>query len=231
MAYLKSYRSTDSGKEMVRRMAKNRYHATDEAGVARRERLKARKAKYLKENREKISEWHKEHSRQLKASAIAIYGGCCSVCQESNIDLLVLDHVNDDGSSYRDKSGVRLCSKRVHQWAKKHGWPAVFQVLCHNHNAKKEAIRRSPPSESKVALRKEMFAVYGDRCCQCGETDRDVLQLDHVNGGGTEHRRKVGNSVSWAKKHGWPSAFRVLCANCNMLNSIEIMRLPRVPTV
>jgi hypothetical protein len=60
------------------------------------------------------------------------------------------------------------------------------------------------------------------RCGQCGDQVFEHLCLDHVDGGGTQHRLKDpgcrGKSVyAWCKRNCYPPMFRVLCWNCNYL--------------
>ena len=56
-------------------------------------------------------------------------------------------------------------------------------------------------------------------CACCGESEIDFLCLDHINGGGSKHRRELnGNGriiYQWVVKNNFPDYFRVLCANCN----------------
>jgi hypothetical protein len=61
-------------------------------------------------------------------------------------------------------------------------------------------------------------------CVQCGFSDVRALCLDHVNGGGTEHRRKLRNGINvwlWLARHGFPPGYQILCANCNMIKARE----------
>jgi hypothetical protein len=64
----------------------------------------------------------------------------------------------------------------------------------------------------------------GGKCACCGETMREFLTVDHVNGDGSEHRKALsGNSRSSSiqiyreiRRLGYPrDRFRVLCFNCN----------------
>lgn len=43
------------------------------------------------------------------------------------------------------------------------------------------------------------------------------MALDHVDGGGTQHRLKMGskNIFSFLRQQGYPEGFQVLCHNCN----------------
>ena len=73
-------------------------------------------------------------------------------------------------------------------------------------------------------LKLEAFAAYtspecatGPECACCGEDTVDFLTIDHINGGGNEHRRQMNgtNPYRWLKKHGYPPGYQVLCFNCN----------------
>lgn len=54
-------------------------------------------------------------------------------------------------------------------------------------------------------------------CACCGERELTFLVLDHINGGGSKHRKSINasNVYTWLKARGYPDGFRVLCANCN----------------
>lgn len=61
---------------------------------------------------------------------------------------------------------------------------------------------------------------YGNVICNCcGETEYDFLTLDHINGGGTQHRKEVGVGISywlWLIRNNYPDGYQVLCMNCNL---------------
>lgn len=44
------------------------------------------------------------------------------------------------------------------------------------------------------------------------------LAIDHIDGGGTQHRKSTGSKymMSWLKVHNYPPGFQTLCHNCNM---------------
>jgi hypothetical protein len=74
-------------------------------------------------------------------------------------------------------------------------------------------------------LRADTLTAYGGTtpsCKCCGEDEPKFLAIDHVDGGGNEHRRSIHGNVSagcrfygWLRKNGWPPGFQVLCHNCN----------------
>ena len=65
-------------------------------------------------------------------------------------------------------------------------------------------------------LREEVISAYGGRCACCGETIFDFLTLDHINGGGSAHRKSThGKVYTQLRREGFPDGYRVLCWNCN----------------
>ena len=69
------------------------------------------------------------------------------------------------------------------------------------------------------------------RCARCGITDIDVLCIDHINGGGSKHRRSIGGLggtlYHWLKKNNYPEGYQVLCFNCNFKKKLEDNREQR----
>jgi hypothetical protein len=98
---------------------------------------------------------------------------------------------------------------------------------CRAANARHMARWRSRHREHATAykrawdqkLRKEVIDHYGGKCSCCGETQLELLSLDHTNGGGCKHRRETkrhGTGMwAWAKRENYPPLFQVLCHNCN----------------
>ncbi len=76
-----------------------------------------------------------------------------------------------------------------------------------------------PALTTYYRLRHEAILAYGGyRCACCGVREPDFLTIDHINNGGSRHRRRVGvasNFYRWLQKHSYPKGFRVLCSNCN----------------
>lgn len=117
---------------------------------------RASSRKYRAKNPEKILAWRLVHANKLRADntvrrnelrieTLSHYSPnnvlCCSWmgCLVDDVDMLVLDHINDDGAVQR-KNG---CGRgwNLYRGLKKQNFPAGYQTLCCNHNHKKELLR------------------------------------------------------------------------------------------
>ena len=67
----------------------------------------------------------------------------------------------------------------------------------------------------------KVFQVFGRLCNKCGETDSRVMQLDHVNGGGTKERKKMNSLARYTRALKEPEKYQILCANCNVTKKFE----------
>jgi len=93
-----------------------------------------------------------------------------------------------------------------------------------------DTIRANAVRTGKILRKKMRLAVllyYSNdtmACVKCGFSDIRALCLDHINGGGSEHRRKFkngGNVWCWLARHGFPPGYQILCANCNTIKARE----------
>ncbi len=75
----------------------------------------------------------KKYRAKLKKECIDAYGGKCSCCGESNVDMLTMDHKLNNGSEHRKtfKSG----GGAIHLIIKRENFPTdKYQCLCFNCN-------------------------------------------------------------------------------------------------
>ena len=58
---------------------------------------------------------------------------------------------------------------------------------------------------------------YGGKCICCGETEPLFLTVDHIDGGGTKHRKEINKSSMnrWIIENNYPDDLQLLCWNCN----------------
>lgn len=80
--------------------------------------------------------------------------------------------------------------------------------------------RNNIRKQQRIERKKETLAHYGGVCSCCKENRYEFLCIDHINGGGNIHRKKIGDGgtsfYGWLKKNDYPVGFQVLCHNCNM---------------
>ena len=96
------------------------------------------------------------------------------------------------------------------------GCGEVKRIIC---NGKCSSCRR-------MEVREEVYNHYcnGKIECQCcGESEIDMLTLDHINNDGAQHRKfnpATGkNLVGYVMKNNYPEGYQVLCMNCNFSKS------------
>ena len=84
-----------------------------------------------------------------------------------------------------------------------------------------ECIRRK--QIEVVKWRNLTFTILGDKCTDCGTTDRRVFTIDHPDGDGKYHRNK--------KKHSWRQYYlaaqanniflEIRCYNCHAIKDLK----------
>lgn len=93
--------------------------------------------------------------------------------------------------------------------------------------ANRRETSRQRDKENRIKLKLEVLGYYSSgepRCSCCGNKYIHHLTIDHVDGGGAEHRKQMkGGSefYRWLKKNNYPPRFQVLCFNCNSAKYIE----------
>lgn len=63
-----------------------------------------------------------------------------------------------------------------------------------------------------------------NECLYCKKKGVEFLTIDHIDGGGNEHRRREkidgGSDIAaWLKRNHYPEGFQILCFNCNCVKA------------
>jgi len=119
------------------------------------------------------------------------------------------DCANKSSRSYREKN-----PDAVHKLAK------AYRVLESSQRAKREQ-QRHRRDAARAAVLSHYSSTMPPSCACCGATHR--LTIDHVNGGGAQHRQAVlgqpdiggHHFYRWLVKAGFPPGYQVLCMPCN----------------
>jgi len=72
----------------------------------------------------------------------------------------------------------------------------------------------------KTEVHASLLKLFGDHCACCGEANKDFLTLDHIRGGGNDHRKMLSghttrvwlDAITDDKRH---EKYQLLCMNCN----------------
>ncbi len=105
---------------------------------------------------------------------------------------------------YKNKEDINKASRR---WQKKH--KKKMNIVRNRHYKK---------------LRETVLDAYGGKCKKCGFKDKRVLQIDHIDGGGSKERKIMSprQLLFYLKRNNFPrEKYQVLCANCNAMKRIE----------
>lgn len=109
--------------------------------------------RYKQRDPERWKQYNREYSWRLrdevKVEVLSHYGPsgqlCCSAkdCHISDVDMLVLDHVLDNGAEEKRALGGGSGGRgwNFYRLLKRLGFPEGYQTLCCNHNHKKEILR------------------------------------------------------------------------------------------
>jgi hypothetical protein len=87
-------------------------------------------------------------------------------------------------------------------------------------------------------VKRKVFTLLGNKCKKCGQSNRMILQLDHVNGNG-DHKRARDEPYWLAilkEIEAGSKDYQLLCCNCNFLKAFENherapKKYPQVPSV
>lgn len=78
----------------------------------------------------------------------------------------------------------------------------------------------SEASRHRRNKRRRIFNALGDVCSCCGESRKELLAIDHINGGGKQHRKQRNQQV-YSDVLKSLQDYQLLCHNCNMSKSIH----------
>ena len=88
---------------------------------------------WIKANPDKWRAYQRQHHRNAKEQIFKHYGEGllqCSLCNETRIDALSIDHINGNGARHRRQLG--LFGTDFYRWLIKNNFPEGYRVLCMN---------------------------------------------------------------------------------------------------
>ena len=104
--------------------------------------------RWREENRERYNAMKMLYRDRTKKKTLLEYSHNgkieCKYCGITDIDVLVLDHIEDNGAEHRKQIGISGRSSAgtgTYEALKREGYPKGLQVLCANCNTKKQRLR------------------------------------------------------------------------------------------
>lgn len=94
---------------------------------------------WRKNNPDKVRQQWIRQRKKLKLLVLSQYSGgspTCVRCGITDIDVLCIDHINNNGNVQRAKDNTGL-GQNFYKWLKRNNYPEGYQVLCWNCNIKK----------------------------------------------------------------------------------------------
>ena len=95
---------------------------------------------YKKEHPEWMSNQRSRQKRNLRQKLIEFLGGKCKACGETDFEVLIFDHKNNDGR--KDKRRMHNTHIAKYYLEHLHEAKKKLMLLCHNCNWRKERILR-----------------------------------------------------------------------------------------
>lgn len=106
------------------------------------------------------------------------------------------------------------------------------KILAQTKKYQMEHPERRQKWNNKLANKRklEVLTHYGNKrlaCVICGESRIDCLSIDHIRGGGTQHRLKTklaGEKMyRWLIENDFPVGYQTLCMNCQFIKRKQDM--------
>lgn len=121
-------------------------------------------------------------------------------------------------------NNAKKCNIRVKRWRREN----PERVSTANKIWGKNNIRSKTLTKRKLCRSRKITVVnhYSNgtnTCKQCSENDMDVLTIQHIGGGGTAHRKKIGGNSrlhKWLIDNHLPEGFEILCMGCNQKDHV-----------
>ena len=134
-------------------------------------------------------------------------------------------HILDKNKRWREENREKINAKRREYYQQNKEKCQEFSKEYYRKNGKKrKEYDRAYYLKYRKKCRQEIIENLGGKCIQCGFHDWRGLQIDHVKGGGTKHRKQFTNSWQYYKSildQLETGEYQLLCANCNQIKRYE----------
>lgn len=125
---------------------------------------------------------------------------------------------------YAENKDRLIKAASVRQAAKDAANPEAKRERCRRERQLNPEHVRNRAKKSRIKIKVLAIQAYGGQCACCGEKELEFLSIDHINGGGRQHKKTIGGGSGdlyrFVRLNGFPPGFQVLCLNCNLSKHI-----------
>lgn len=198
-------------KEKIKNNQKNYYQKN-------KDKICERTKKWVDNNKEYVYEKHKEyvinHKNELKEYA-------------KNWRVANIDKVKESQKNWYEKNKEIISKKSKDKLKNNPDEVREYKRKCYANNREhyKEYFRKYFRGKYNVYFvkynlnkKQKVISHYSHgtmKCALCNENRIYALVIDHIDGGGCEHLKNVGNIYTWLIKNNYPDGYQVLCQNHN----------------
>jgi hypothetical protein len=152
---------------------------------------------YYYENKESILEKNKIKNKEAKIQAFKVVCNTeevkCEICGNAEMVHLTIDHSENNGVEHRKKFGKGDAIYRAIVRGKiPEDELKSLRILCWNHNCSRA--RKCSKENEELKLKAYSIISLELKCAICGDSELNHLTIDHINGGGKEHRKRYGTT-------------------------------------
>ena len=115
----------------------------------------------------------------------------------------------------------------IYRWTQKYGHGKRSEHARHGKTSqildgtKYAHLNRRDGFGNSARTRIAAIVLLGEKCSRCGFDDIRALQIDHINAGGSQEFKKLGQGGVYRKVLTSPEDYQCLCANCNWIKRSE----------
>jgi hypothetical protein len=210
-----------------------------------KEMVLLQKKGYHNNHKEEINKHKREYRKNIRDLVLLYYSDTlyprCNCCKITQKEFLCIDHINGNGAEHR-----KTFKGYIYLYLIKNGFPEGYQILCNSCNrskgknqccihhrmiqvtseilTKKQIQKREYYKRDKIKITKYYSKSSIPFCKCCGENELEFLEIDHLDGHGREHRKKLKSErkhfFNWLQQNNFPDGYQILCSNCNMAKGI-----------
>lgn len=170
-----------------------------------------------------------------------MFKSCYKCKQELPLDYFYRDRANKDGRGcicidckkryYADTKEKRKQAAHLYYIENKDELELKRKEYCKNNKQKIINKGRRQYAANKTSTNRRhkshyhkikniVFTHYGYECTWCGDTDKDILSIDHIDNSGGVHRKQLksegfGTIYQYLLAKNFPQGFQTLCILCN----------------